>query len=102
MTERELAKYNKVILGKMKNINEMSFCTLMRKLEEEYNEVLIEYQSYDNLNEHVAELFDVMQVAYTTIIKLLDDDRMKIVEHNIKHLEKLKSRGYIEWLKKNF
>ena len=96
MTERELEKYNKIIFGEIKELDKMNEYDLMRKLEEEYGEVVIEYQSKKNVKEHVAELFDVMQVAYTTIRKLLDDDRVQIVEHNIKHLKKLKGRGYIE------
>lgn len=87
---------HKIIFGKMKDIKNFKDYELMAKLKEEFEEVEKEfYFNSENKEELVSEIFDIMQVGYTWLMSL-GLDKIEIQDYNIKHLEKLKNRGYIE------
>ena len=80
--------------------------TLSKKLEEEYKEVIEAVNDYNsckslsNLKHLVEELFDLIQVSIALLYKChmkaqdFEEDNL-IYDMNIKHKDKLVSRGWI-------
>ena len=91
-----------ISFGVMKNIKNMSMLEIKNKIIEEHEELQNEIRLPEDLQikENIlAEAFDLMQVTYTLIRKVLEKTEyidLEILEANMKHIEKLKKRGYIE------
>ena len=86
--------HNSIKFGVMKELDNFTLTEIRSKLREEYLEVMAE--SDDDLDKLVPELFDVMQVGYTYLLKLQEEGKIIMENENIKHLEKLNKRGYIK------
>jgi len=67
------------------------------QLEEKINEEIGEFEEalkYKDIEEQLAEGFDVMQAVYSMLLVRVNYDVEKLEKANIKHLEKLRGRGH--------